>query len=90
VAIAVPPVSRVNPIDRFGNMDKNHKLRESIAVGLVIGLLSFVAGAENYYSGMAHPPYSTSNEGLHQASFTLQKENAGIVFKDSTTVAPKN
>jgi len=51
-------------------MTTNHKQKESIAVCLVIGILAFVAGAENYFSGMECQYYSTQEyRGLQQASF---------------------
>lgn len=61
-------------------MTINHKLRESIAVGFVIGVLAFVAGAENYYSGTECQHFSDSRE----AGFTPQKLNARTALRDST------
>lgn len=64
-------------------MTTNHKLRESIAVCLVIGILAFVAGAENYYSEMECQYYTASQENLHEASFALQNVNRRTVSGDS-------
>jgi hypothetical protein len=71
-------------------MTTNHKLKESIAVCLVIGILAFVAGAENYFSGMEYQYYSTQEfGGLHQASFEFQKTNTQAL-RDSTIAVRKS
>lgn len=65
-------------------MTTNHKLKESIAVCLIIGILAFVAGAENFNSEMERQRYSVSQEqGVHGASFASQKMRAQSVFRDS-------
>jgi len=66
-------------------MTINHKLRESIAVGLVIGILAFVAGAENYFSGIECQEYSASDyQNVNEGSITLQKAIKRTAFGDST------